>query len=179
MQVTNIQHYYDISFRVRKPPNMEDQMINAICLKCSKSSAMQQTVFADVYCMSKCLERLNKVTVTLFATSILLRKDNHFQKLLLEIMVLLKLDFHLKYISIKKILTQSAGLSFVYKCWCLFSSFWSNGPLFSHSHEHQNYTCKQHPALLGWLGVHFAFCGTVTKTWSGKHYSRTNTIGYI
>lgn len=102
MQVTNIQHHYDISFRVRKPPNMEDQMINAICLKCSKSSAMQQTVFADVYCMSKCLERLNKVTVTLFATSVLLRKDNHFQKLLLEIMVLLKLDFHLKYISIKK-----------------------------------------------------------------------------
>jgi len=120
VQVTNIQHYYDISFRVRKPPNMEDQMINAICLKCSKSSAMQQTVFADVYCMSKCLERLNKVTVTLFATSILLRKDNHFQKLLLEIMVLLKLDFHLKYISIKKywhsqqgsVLYTSAGAYF-------------------------------------------------------------------
>lgn len=60
MQVTYIQHHNDISFTVRKPPNMEDQMINAICLKCSKDSAMQQTVFYSkqyVYCMgwTKCL----------------------------------------------------------------------------------------------------------------------------
>lgn len=68
-----MQHHYDISFRVRKPPNVEDQVINAICLKCSKSSAMQQTVFADAYCMrwTECLERPNKVTVTPFATSVL------------------------------------------------------------------------------------------------------------
>lgn len=62
---------------------------------------MQQMIFAGFLLQGMdWVARTTKYSdsVTLFATSVLSYKDNYFLKLLLEIMVLLKLDFHLKYI---------------------------------------------------------------------------------